>query len=64
MTEGHRAARTHTHRTAGMRRFIAEHDWLTVYHLPPYIPQLNPVEGIWSLVRRGPLADHEITSST
>jgi len=43
-----------THQTAGMRRFIAEHDWLTVYQLPPYAPQLNPVEGIWSLLRRGP----------
>lgn len=50
-----------THRTAGMRRFIAEHDWLTVYHLPPYAPQLNPVEGIWSLLRRGALANRIFT---
>jgi transposase len=41
-----------THLTAGMRQFIAEHDWLTVVQLPAYAPQLNPVEGIWSLVRR------------
>lgn len=50
-----------THRTAGMRRFIAEHDWLIAYHLPPYAPQLNPVEGIWSLLRRGPLANRIFT---
>ncbi|MFC3583936.1 transposase [Streptantibioticus rubrisoli] len=28
------------------------HDWITASHLPPYAPDLNPVEGIWSLLRR------------
>ena len=46
-----------THKAAGMRRFINEHDWLTVYRLPAYAPDLNPVEGIWSLLRRGPTAN-------
>ncbi|MFI5680116.1 transposase [Streptomyces cellulosae] len=41
-----------THLTAGMRRYIAERDWLTVCQLPPYAPDLNPVEGIWSVLRR------------
>ncbi|MEW2275621.1 transposase [Streptomyces sp. SID685] len=41
-----------TYLTAGMRRYIAERDWLTVYQLPPYAPALNPVEGIWSVLRR------------
>lgn len=41
-----------THLTAGMRHYIAERDWLTVYQLPPYAPDLNPVEGIWSVLRR------------
>ena len=41
-----------TRLTAGMRRYIAERDWLTVYQLPPYAPDLNPVEGIWSVLRR------------
>ena len=35
-----------------MKQFIARHEWLTVVQLPAYAPQLNPVEGIWSLVRR------------
>lgn len=35
-----------------MRRYIAERDWLTVYQLPSYAPDLNPVEGIWSILRR------------
>jgi transposase len=26
--------------------------WLTVHQLPAYNPDLNPVEGIWSLLRR------------
>ncbi|GLV88538.1 hypothetical protein Slala03_82270 [Streptomyces lavendulae subsp. lavendulae] len=41
-----------THRTKGMREFIEVTDWLTVYHLPAYTPDLNPVEGIWSALRR------------
>ena len=27
-------------------------DWLRVFQLPTYAPELNPVEGIWSLVKR------------
>ncbi|MEU9979596.1 IS630 family transposase [Streptomyces sp. NPDC051014] len=41
-----------THLTAGMRRYIAERDWLTVFQLPPYATDLNPVESIWSVLRR------------
>ncbi|MGW9137624.1 IS630 family transposase [Streptomyces sp. NPDC055681] len=41
-----------THLTAGLKRYEAEHDWLTTIRLPPYAPDLNPVEGIWSLLRR------------
>ncbi|WWQ61930.1 transposase [Streptomyces sp. Q6] len=41
-----------THLTGGMKQFIADRYWLTVIQLPAYAPQLNPVEGIWSLVRR------------
>ncbi|MFK0107280.1 transposase [Streptomyces sp. NPDC091217] len=43
---------SNTHLTAGMRRCITESDWLTVYQLPPYAPDLNPVGGIWSVLRR------------
>jgi hypothetical protein len=33
--------------------FAAEHaDWLRIVQLPAYAPELNPVEGIWSLLRR------------
>ncbi|WP_348541015.1 transposase [Streptomyces sp. SAI-041] len=50
-----------TRLTAGMRRYIAERDWLTVYQLPPYAPDLNPVEGIWSVLRRTPTANRAFT---
>ncbi|WP_434099930.1 transposase [Streptomyces viridosporus] len=46
-----------THLTAGMRRYVDEHEWLTVFQLPACAPELNPVEGIWSLLRRGPLTN-------
>ncbi len=27
-------------------------DWLRIYRLPAYAPELNPAEGIWSLLER------------
>nr|WP_262705096.1 transposase [Streptomyces sp. NEAU-383] len=45
------------HRDARMRAFIDAHDWITAFHLPPYAPDLNPVEGVWSLLRRSSQAN-------
>lgn len=43
----------HTHLMPQMKEFIAANeDWLTVFHFPPDAPDLNPQEGIWSLVKR------------
>lgn len=44
-----------------MRAFIEAHDWVTAYHLPPYAPDLNPVEGIWSVLRRTSQANTAFT---
>ncbi|WLQ38292.1 transposase [Streptomyces castrisilvae] len=44
-------------KAAGLREFAEARDWLTIYYLPPYAPDLNPVEGIWSLLRRGRLSN-------
>jgi transposase len=33
-----------THTSGAMAGLIAARDWLTVYQLPPYAPELNPVE--------------------
>ncbi|WP_445030007.1 transposase [Streptomyces sp. SAS_270] len=46
-----------TQLTAGMRWYVADRDWLTVFQLPPYAPDLNPVEGVWSVLRRTALAN-------
>lgn len=45
------------HKAAGLREIADSRDWLTILHLPPYAPDLNPVEGIWSLLRRGWLSN-------
>ncbi|WP_442818399.1 IS630 family transposase [Streptomyces sp. NBC_01237] len=45
------------HKAAGLRKFAEARDWLTIYYLPPYAPDLNPAEGIWSLLRRGWLSN-------
>jgi DDE superfamily endonuclease len=42
-----------THRSAAMRELIATRDWLHVIRLPAYAPDLNPVEQVWSQVKRG-----------
>jgi transposase len=41
------------HLVAPLREFFeANAAWLTVFQLPTYAPDLNPQEGIWSLVKR------------
>lgn len=42
-----------THVSARMRALIAGRDWLTVVRLPPYAPDLNPTEGVWSWMKHG-----------
>jgi hypothetical protein len=41
------------HIDAAMRTLIAARCWLTVFRLPPYAPELNPAEGVWSHLKRG-----------
>ena len=37
-----------------MRAFTTMHpDWLTVVQLPAYAPELNAVEGAWSVMKNG-----------
>jgi transposase len=39
------------HTCTEMRQFIADNaGWLRVIQLPAYAPDLNPAEGIWSLL--------------
>ena len=41
------------HTDAAMRTLITARCWLTVFRLPPYAPELNPTEGVWSHLKRG-----------
>jgi transposase len=40
------------HFSAAMAELAAARDWLTVYRLPPYAHELNPVEPVWSRLKR------------
>ena len=41
-----------THVSAAMAELVAARDWLTVFRLPPYAHELNPVELVWSHLKR------------
>jgi transposase len=41
-----------THVSRAMRQLVAARDWLTVFQLPPYASELNPVESVWSHLKR------------
>ncbi len=41
-----------THTSRAMRELIAARTWLTVFQLPAYAPELNPVEPVWSNLKR------------
>lgn len=45
------------HKSPPIRAAIAARPWLRVYQLPAYAPELNPVEKVWSTMKRG-LANH------
>jgi transposase len=41
-----------THVSKAMHKLVAARDWLTVFQLPPYASELNPVESVWSHLKR------------
>jgi transposase len=41
-----------THVSRAMGELVAARDWLTVCQLPPYAHELNPVELVWSHLKR------------
>jgi transposase len=41
-----------THTSRAMRELIAARPWLRVYQLPAYASELNPVEPVWSNLKR------------
>ncbi|TVZ00029.1 transposase [Trebonia kvetii] len=55
-----------THVSRAMRELIAARDWLTVYQLPAYASELNPVESVWSHLKRSlaNLVKHDLAQLT
>jgi hypothetical protein len=55
-----------THASKAMAELIAARPWLTVYRLPPYAHELNPVEPVWAHLKRSlaNLTKHNITELT
>ena len=41
-----------THVSKAMTEIIAARPWLTVFRLPPYAHELNPVEPVWAHLKR------------
>ncbi|MGC8558125.1 MAG: transposase, partial [Nitrososphaeria archaeon] len=40
------------HRSAAVKEFAAQHDGrLTIFRLPPYCPDFNPVEWLWADIK-------------
>src|SRR3954469_10619703 len=52
--------------SAAMTELIAARPWLTVYRLPPYAHELNPVESLWAHLKRSlaNLTKHTIAELT
>ena len=55
-----------THTSRAMAELIAARDWLTVFRLPSYASELNPVEPVWSNLKRSlsNLTKHNIDQLT
>ncbi|MFD4482685.1 transposase [Streptomyces sp. NPDC058471] len=46
--------RLNTHVSRRMQQLITDREWLTVFLLPAYSPDLNPVEWVWAHVKHSP----------
>lgn len=54
------------HVSHAVAELVAARPWLTVYRLPPYAPELNSVEAVWSHLKRSlaNLTKHNISQLT
>jgi hypothetical protein len=55
-----------THVSAAMAALVTARPWLTVFQLPPYAHELNPVEPVWAHLKRSlaNLTKHSIAELT
>jgi putative transposase len=47
----------HIHRAEPVSNYLVAHPTISVEMLPPYAPELNPVDNIWSYVKYGRLSN-------
>jgi len=45
------------HRSKAAQTFVALHERLSLGYLPPYTPELNPIELLWAYVKRNVLGN-------
>lgn len=45
------------HRAKATQAFVLQHERLSLVFLPPYAPELNPIELVWAYVKRNVLAN-------
>jgi transposase len=50
------------HRSRIVKEVVEANPRLTLHYLPPYAPDLNAVEGVWSLSKYHRMANHSIDS--
>jgi transposase len=50
--------RLQAHRSKATGEFLARHERLHAHLLPPYAPELNPVENVWGYLKMNPLANY------
>lgn len=48
------------HKAPQVKAVVEEHARLTLHYLPPYAPDLNPVEPLWSQAKHHRMANHAI----
>jgi transposase len=48
------------HKSPLIKQLLERHQRLSVHYLPPYAPELNPVETLWSTVKYHRMANHGI----
>jgi transposase len=51
-----------THQARKVEPFLDHHLRLSLEYLPPYAPDLNPVEHVWGYLKKNPLAHHPPTA--
>jgi len=45
------------HRAKATQAFVLQHERLFLVFLPPYAPELNPIEMVWAYVKRNVLGN-------